>query len=173
MNNRQKKEALVEELSRNIEGSKTLLLCNYKGISVKEISDLRRRLRSEKASLKVIKKTLASLAFEKAGIDGVKVKEMEGQVAVVFGGKDEVSSAKTLAKFAKENDKLKILGGTLERKFISAEKVRELAKLPSKEEMLGILVGTIQAPVTSFVRVLSGNLRGLVLALNAIKEKKS
>jgi len=172
MTNRQKKEALIKELSEKIENSQSVVLCDFKGMSVAELTQLRRDLREKSAGLKVIKKTLADRAFAVSGYEELKVREMEGQAAVIFGGEDEVVAAKTVVGFAKKNKHLKIIGGALEKKMISVAKIMELAKLPGKQEMLGQLVGTLAAPISSFARVLSGNLRGLAVALNAIKEKK-
>lgn len=169
---RQKKEQLVKELSDNVADSKTVVVCDFKGMTVAELTQLRKSLREKSASLKVIKKTLADRAFQASGYEALNVKALEGQAAVVFGGEDEVTAAKTLLDFSKKSKNLKIVGGALEKKAISVAKIIELAKLPGKQEMLGQLVGTLAAPISGLARVLSGNLRGLAVALNAIKEKK-
>ena len=101
----------------------------------------------------------------------VDTKNFEGGVAAVFGFEDEVAPAQLIAAFAKKHDIVSIYGGMLEGNFIDSNKVKELAKLPSKQQLLGQLVGTINAPVSGFVNVLAGNLRGLVTVLNAIKDK--
>ena len=169
---RQKKEELIKELAEKVADSKTVLLCDFKGMPVVELTQLRRNLREKAAGLKVIKKTLADRALDASGFEALNVKGMEGQAAVVFGGEDEVVAAKTLVDFSKKSKNLKIIGGALEKKAISVAKIVELSKLPGKQEMLGQLVGTLAAPLSGLARVLSGNLRGLAVALNAIKEKK-
>lgn len=169
---RQKKEQLIKELSEKIGESKSLMVCDFKGMTVAEITQLRKNLREKSAGLKVIKKTLADRALEASGYEKLNIRELEGQTAIVFGGEDEVVGAKTLVDFSKKNRNLKIIGGALNKKVISVAKIIELAKLSGKQEMLGQLVGTLAAPISSFARVLSGNLRGLAVALNAIKEKK-
>lgn len=168
---KKQKESIVKELSKNIKESKTAVICDYKGMTVPEIGELREGLRKNNASMEVTKKTLMKVALKDAKVD-LDPREMEGQLAIVHGGDDEVSSPKTLHEYAKENEKLKILAGVLEGNPLSAEEVKNLAKLPSKEELLGKVVGTIKAPVSGFVNVLSGNLRNLVYALNAVKEAK-
>lgn len=168
---RQDKKALVADLSKSLKETKTSVICDYKGLSVSEISELRRALRENNANMQVVKKTFAQLAFEKAGIE-LDVRGIEGQIAVIYGGDDEVCSSKSAFDFSKENKAFKIKAGSLEGKALTAEEVTNLAKLPTKEQLLGQVVGTIKAPVTSFVGALNGNLRNVVYALNAIKESK-
>jgi len=97
---------------------------------------------------------------------------MEGQIAVAVSSGDEVEASKIIAKMAKVNENLKISGGILGKKILSREEVMALSKLPSKEELLAKLVGTLNAPVSGFVNVLAGNLRGLVQVLKSISEVK-
>jgi len=168
---RAQKEQLVNRLSDELKNSKTSVLCGYKGMTVPEVGDLRSQLREQNAKMQILKKTLIQIALKNAKVE-IDPSVMEGQVAIVYGGEDEIFSPKTLHNFAKENEKLEILAGILEGKLINAEKVTELAKLPSKEELLAKVVGSVKAPVNGFVNVLSGNLRGLIFALNAIKQSK-
>ena len=98
---------------------------------------------------------------------------MEGQVAISLSNADEVSAAKIIDIFAKTNPNVKMLGGTLGNQVMTAAEVKALAKVPSKEQLLGQLVGTLNAPISGFVNVLAGNLRGLVQVLNAVKEQKA
>ena len=98
---------------------------------------------------------------------------MEGQLAFVYGGEDEVSAAKIISKLGKDNENLKMLGGVLEGKAMDQAEITALSKLPSKDELLAKVVGSLKAPISGFVNVLGGNLRGLVYTLKAIKEQKS
>jgi large subunit ribosomal protein L10 len=166
----QKKE-IAKELKGNIEGSKTSVVCDFKGLTVEDLSELRSQLREFGARMKVIKKTVMQIAIKDANVD-LDVRKMEGQVAIVYGGEDEVCSPRILHKFAKGNDKLKILGGILEQKGITEAEVKNLANLPSKQELLAKVVGSMKAPINGFVGVLSGNLRKFIYALNAIKDSK-
>jgi len=97
----------------------------------------------------------------------------EGGVATFTGTTDEVAPARIVNDFAKKNEVVAIFGGTLDGKYIDAVFVKNLASLPSKQQLLGQLVGTINAPVSGFVNALAGNLRGFVSVLNNIKEAKA
>jgi large subunit ribosomal protein L10 len=123
--------------------------------------------------VKVAKKTLINLALKEKKLDLFDVKKMVGEIAIVFGFKDEILPAKTVYEFSKENKNLKILGGILEKNFILPEKIEELAKLPSREEILARLVGNISAPISNFVYVLKSIPQSLVLVLNQIQLKVS
>lgn len=166
----QKKE-IVENLSKEMTESKTVVVCNYKGLDVEGLSNLRKELRENKAMITVAKKTLAELAFKKAGID-MDTRGLEGQLAFVYGGENEVATPKVLAKFAKENDNFEILSGSLEKKVISDKEVLNLSKLPGQEELLGKVVYCLKSPINGFAQALAGNLRNLASVLNAVKESK-
>lgn len=168
---RAQKEALVQELSQGIESSKTVVLCDYKGLSVAQLQEVRKALREKSAKMQILKKTLARLAFQQAGTE-LDVRKLEGQVAVIYGGEDEISAPKVALEYSKKNDKFKIVGGSLEKNPLSQAEMINLAKLPTKQEMLGKLVGTINAPISGFVNALAGNLRNLVGVLSAIKDVK-
>ena len=167
---RSQKEELAEELTQKIADSKAVVICDYKGLKVDELKSVREALRENGGEMLITKKTLIQIALEQAKID-LDVRKMEGQIAIVHGG-DEISSPKALYEFSKDNDNLKILAGALEKKAISDIEVINLAKLPSKDELLARVVGSIKAPMNGFVQVLSGNLKKFVYALNAIKESK-
>lgn len=155
-----------------IKGAKSVVFSDFKGVKVKDLTQLKKELKKEEIDFKVAKKTLINIAFKKAGIE-VDTKKMEGQVAVSISLIDEVAPARIISQFSKTNENLKILGGILENALVDVEKVKELAKLPGKEELLGKLVSAIQAPISGFVNVCAGNLRGLVQALKAIGESKN
>ncbi len=168
---RDQKEKLVEEISEKIKESATTVVCDYKGVTVNELQEVRQKLREGNARMQVLKKTLTKLAYEKAGVE-LDVTKLEGQSAIIFGGDDEVVAPKVLAEIAKENENFKILAGTLENNVMDKKEIMALAKLPGKKELLGKVVGTINAPISSFVQVLAGNLRNLVGVLTAVKETK-
>jgi large subunit ribosomal protein L10 len=167
MQTRTQKNEIVKDLTEKIKGSKAVVFSDFKGLSVKDMTTLRKELKAEGISLKVLKKTLINIALKDAGVE-LNAREMEGQVALAISEKDEVAAAKIIAKAAKANENLKILAGILGDKALSKEEVIALSKLPSKEELLAKLVGTLNAPVSGFVNVLAGNLRGLVNVLKAI-----
>lgn len=171
MQTREQKKQLVKDLAEKIGGSKSIVFADFKGVKVKDLTLLKKEMRNEGVEFKVAKKKLIDIALEKEGIDA-KTKEMEGQVAITISNVDEVAPAKIIQKFAKTNENLKVLGGVLGKRAMTIEEVKALAKLPSKEELLAKVVGTIKAPISGFVNVMSGNLRGLVQVLKAISENK-
>jgi len=167
----QKKET-VENLKEKIARKKAMILVDFKGLKVKGLFDLRKRLKNVGAQFVVAKKTLMKLAFQEKKIK-IDPNEIEGQIALVFGFKDELLPAKALYNFSLENKNLKILGGLIESQkdeFLNSEKIIELGKLPSKEELLARLTGSISAPISNLINVLEGNFKGLVYALSAIKK---
>ena len=169
---RQEKEQTIKTLAESIKSAKSTVLANFQGLKVVESEELRGICRKANVEYLASKKTLLKRALAEAGFD-INTQEFEGGIAVVLGQEDEVAPAQIIANFAKSHDTVKIFGGVLEGKFIDEAKVTELSKLPSKLELYSKLVGTINAPVSGFVNVLSCNLRGLLNALNAIKEAKA
>ena len=167
----QKKE-LVKNLAEKIKNSKAAVFSDFKGLTVKDMTLLRKELREKNVKLEVLKKTLLSLALKDAGIE-LDATKMEGQIAVAVSPDDEIAAAKIIAKLAKANQNIKMVGGLLGKDILSQEEVIALSKLPDKEELLAKLVGTIQRPVSGFVNVLAGNIRGLVQVLKAVSEKSA
>ena len=165
---KKQKQELVEELGKKIQTVKSVVFADYKGLKVSDLKELRRKLKESQAELKVAKKTLIDLALQKADVRDAVSKTMSGQISLVFGSQDEVSAAKILHNFSKKNEGLKILGAILEGKFLDQPQALALAKVPSREQSLGQLVGTINAPLQNFVSVLQGNLRSLVFVLSQI-----
>jgi large subunit ribosomal protein L10 len=172
MMRKNEKQALKEAVVERIKTSKALVFADYKGVTMKDFDAIRKSLRESGSKWQVLKKTILGLALKDAGIEADMTK-LEGQVGVAFST-DEVAAAKSIAAFIKGNKdtKLSILGGSLESKMLSAEEVKALAKLPSRDELRGMLVGTLQAPISGFVRILSANLSGLVRVLDAVAESK-
>lgn len=166
------KKQIVAELAEKLGRMKAAVFANYEGLTVPETEELRRSLKDEGAEYVVAKKTLLKIAMKKAGKE-IDPKTIEGNFATVFGYEDEVAPARVLAEFAKKHEALAIIAGILEDKFVPQEQVLALSRLPSKDELLAKVVGTINAPISGFVNALAGNLRNLVYALNAIKESKS
>ncbi|NTV41142.1 MAG: 50S ribosomal protein L10 [Candidatus Moranbacteria bacterium] len=170
---RNQKHELVKELTEKIKAAKSAVFVDFKGLKVKDVTTLKRTLRASDVQYVVVRKTLIDIALKNAGIEGADIAGMEGQIALSLSNADEVSGAKIIDEFTKTNENLKVLGGTLGNQLMDAAQVKALAKIPSKEQLLGQLVGTLNAPVSGFVNVLAGNLRGLVQVLNAVKEQKA
>ena len=170
---KQQKEEEVQELNQSLKEAKSVVFTTFDGLNVSDSQELRNNLRAEKVTYQVSKKTLLKKALADSKLEGLDMNELTGNVGVAIGMEDEVAPAKLVAKFAKIHEQLQIKGGVLVNQFITAEKVKELSSLPSKLELIAKTVGTIKAPISGFVNVMSGNLRGLVNVLGAIKDSKS
>lgn len=168
---KQQKQATVESLSAEMRAAKGAVFANFQGLKMKEIDELRGKCKEQGIRFVSSKKTLVRLAMKEAGLE-IDTKSFDGGVSVFLGQTDEVAPAQVVANFGKTHENMRIFGGVLEGQFIDGAKVTALSKLPSKQQLLGQLVGTLNAPISGFVNVLAGNLRGLVNVLNAVKESK-
>ncbi len=166
---KEQKKNKIKEIKEKIDRQKSVVFVSVDGLKANDALDLRRRLKKEDAEMSVVKKTLAKIVFDEKKIE-IEKGDLKGEVAFVFGFKDEVSSAKTVYQFSKENKKLQIVGGLLENIFIEDDKVVSLAKIPSKEVLYSKVVGTAAAPISNFLSVLEGNIKGLVQVLSLIKK---
>jgi len=164
---KEEKKKIIEELEEYLEKQKAIVFVGFKGLKVKESFDLRNRLKSSDCLLKVVKKTLMKIAFKNKKME--LPENLEGEVALVFGFRDEISPFKIAHKFSLENENFKILGGYFDGAFVSKEKVEELAKIPSREELLANVVANIASPLRGFVYVLQSNLKGLITVLARAK----
>ncbi|PLX21909.1 50S ribosomal protein L10 [Candidatus Parcubacteria bacterium] len=170
---KEQKQEILQALKDKISRSKSVIFTKFDGLGVKENEELRGELGNENNEYFVAKKTLLDIAFKDSKVDGLDVKSFDGRVAAVFGYDDEVSPAKVVDKFISSHEgKVEFVGGILENKFMGPDSVKQLAGLPSKQELYAKIVGSINAPVSGFVNVLAGNLRGLVTVLKAFEEKK-
>jgi large subunit ribosomal protein L10 len=169
---KEQKNEQIKRIQEKLESSKGVVFSTDQGLKVKEVDVLRNELRQNNAEYLVAKKTLLRKATANVLAEG-DLDNLSGSVGVAFSYGDEVTAAKILNKFAKDHKAMTLSGGILENKYIVTEMVNRLAALPSREQLLSKLVGTLNSPMTGFVNVLSGNTRKLVYALNAIKEKKS
>jgi len=169
--NKEQKQKIVGNLKEKVSQMKSLVFFGYEGLNVKDIEDLRHKCKEADIEYTVPKKTLLSVAMKEAGIEA-DPKEIKGNYGIAISLKDEVVVAKILHDFAKTHEAAKILGGIFSGKLADSTMVLQLAKLPSREELLAKLIGSINAPVSGFVNVLAGNMRGLVQVLNSIKNNK-
>lgn len=168
---KEKKKEIVKELTDNIEKQKSVVFIDFAGTSVKDLTELRKGLRQSGNELKVAKKTLVDRAFEEKKIEA-KVKDLGGQLGVVFGFEDEISPAKNVFEFAKTHETIKMLGGILEGNYYGLAEMNSLAQLPSKQQLLGQLVGTLNAPISGFAQVLSGTMSQFVRVLSRVGDNK-
>ena len=168
---RKQKEEQLQQVVRMIGGAKGAVLADHTGLTVKESQELRKNLRAEGIEYEAVKKSLFKKALAENKLDGKMIDGFGGSIGLATSDRDEVSPAKIVVGFAKTHEKMSVVGGIMNSLLIDATAVKSLAKLPSKQELLGQVVGTIAAPVSGFVRVLAGNLRGFVQVLSAMSKK--
>ncbi|MCX6785007.1 MAG: 50S ribosomal protein L10 [Candidatus Komeilibacteria bacterium] len=161
----------LEAAEAKAKKAKVVVLANFAGLTVKEAQELRRTLRTEQVEMQVIKKSLFQRLVKSQDWPEVPTDNLPGNLGVVFGYEDQVAPARLLHAFRKTHEAINIGGGILEGAYLSADQIKNLATLPTKEQLLGQLVGTINAPISGFVQVLSGNLRGLIQVLSAASSK--
>ena len=154
------KEAAIKELAEQFKTDKLILLVDYRGINVEQVTKLRSDLRNANASYKVIKNNIVKRALNLNGENGLD-SLLEGPTAVVTSKEDYLEASKIIYKFSKDNDFYKIKGGIIDGKVMTAEEIITLAKLPSRQELLAKLAGA-----------LLGNITKLAVALDQIKVQK-
>ena len=169
---RAKKEDMLQSLIQDFSDARSVVFVDLHGLSVEDNTALRKALREKGVKTKVAKKTLIMIAGKKNGYE-IEKSSLEGQIAVAFSMKDEIAAAQELYKAGKKNEKIKLLGGIFEKKIISKDLMLQLAALPSKEELLAKLVGSLKSPLSGLHSVLSGSLRGFVQVLKQLSEKKT
>ena len=161
----------VEEIKELLKDSKGFYLADFTGLTVAEITDLRRRLREKNALMKVVKNTMARRALEDLGYEGFS-EILVGPNAIIVAYEDPVEPLKSLFEFIKEVNKTQVKVGYVEGTVFDADALKQLSKLPSKDVLRAQVVGTLQAPIYGLVWRLKGMLTSLVLVLNEIKKKK-
>ncbi len=170
---KQQKDQEVKDLTDKLAQAKAVVFASYQGLTVSQTEELRKALRQSGGELKMAKKNLLKIALQQKEISDTIVDDFLGNVTVAFGYQDEVAPARVVAKFGQTNGNMKIFGGLLENNFIDDSRVKALASLPSREELLAKFVGSINAPVSGLVNVFAGSLRSLLYALQAIKLSKN
>jgi large subunit ribosomal protein L10 len=168
--NRDQKAAVVDEIADQIKGADAIFAVDYRGISVPQVAELRAKLRDADASFRVVKNSLSERAADKAGAEQLK-EMLQGPTALTLVRGDAALAAKALSDTARVLHILEFKGGLLNGKVLSAEDVRSIARLPSREILQGQLVATIAAPLTGLVRGLNGLIGGLAIALQQIAEQ--
>ena len=154
------KKEQVSDLASKMKEAKLILLTEYRGINVEEVTSLRNDLRNAKAEYKVIKNNITKRALEEAGINGLE-DQLEGPTAVIMTEEEYSEPIKAIYNFTKDHDFYKIKGGVVEDKVMTADEIITLAKLPSREELLSMLAGA-----------LLGNITKLAVALDQVKVQK-
>ena len=166
------KKVVVEDIKERINNAKSVVFVKFTGLTVAEDTELRREFRKNNVEYKVLKNTLIRRAFNDMGITDFDA-DLNGPTSVAFGA-DETAAAKVIVEAAKKyQDKVSVKSAFVDGGKVDVKGVMELASMPSKEELIAKMLGSMQAPIANFVGVLSAMPRGLVVALNAIAEKKA
>ncbi len=161
----------VSKLTDLLREAKSIILNDFTGLKVSDISQLRRACRKNDVTFTVVKNTLAKKSFRELGIDGLD-SLLDGPTAIAISTVDEVTPAQVLKKFVDDYELPRLKGGYVSGLVIDDREVVRLAMLPGRDVLLAQVVGTLQAPIRGFVGVLSASLRDLAGVLNAIAEKK-
>jgi Ribosomal protein L10 len=167
----EQKKQVVTDLTEKIKSAQSIVLADYRGLTVEQDTELRNALRKAGVDYKVVKNTLTSLAMKESGLEMDQF--LAGPTAMAISSTDAVAPAKVLSEFSKKFEKLELKVGVVEGKLIDLEGIKALAELPSREVLIAKVLGGFNAPISGFVNVLNGNMRGLVVALNAIAEQKA
>ena len=163
---KEKKTALLQEYGAELAGAKAIFLANYTGLTVGQMEQVRKSLRQEHTDLEVLRNALFAIAAKQVGQEAV-ASALQGATLAIFCKGDPTSPAKSLANLSREMEGLKVYGGALGTRLLTAEDVAALANLPEREVLLAQVLGGLQAPISGFVGVLSGVLRSFLYVLKA------
>ncbi len=166
----EQKKAVVAEVSEAISDAQAAIVAEYRGLTVSQMTELRRKAREANVFLRVVKNNLAKRAVEGSEFECMK-DAFIGPVALAVSS-DPAAVAKVLDEFAKDNDLLKVTAGAMGGKLMTEAEIKALAKLPSREELLAILLATMQAPIQKFVQTLNEVPTSFVRALAAVRDSK-
>src|ERR1700755_3621819 len=166
--NRDQKSAVVDEIAGQIEAASAIFAVDYRGISVSQIADLRAKLRESDTRCRIVKNSLSERAADKAGADALRPL-LEGPTALALVGGDAAMAAKALNDTARAlNNLIEFKGGLMDGTALTADEVRSIARLPSRDVLNAQLVGTIAAPLSGLVRTLNALIAGVAIQLQAI-----
>lgn len=167
------KEVIASELAEKMKEAKSIVFADYQGLTVKELKELRTLLAASGVSFKVVKKTLIKIAAKQAGFDADLGSDVvEGPIGAALSMEDELAAAKIIHQFSKKHTNLKLRGSLFEGRVLSLSDTKELALIPSKEELLSQLVYLLKSPISGFHGVLNNTVTGFVRVLDAIREKQ-
>lgn len=163
----------VGEMEEKFKTSPLVIAANYRGLSVSQMSGMRRKVREANAEFKIAKNTLARIAADNSGRPEIK-EFLEGPIGLLTCAGDPAAAAKVFVSYLDDNNiAMTIVGGALDGEVLTADRIKELAKLPSKEVLLAKLLGSLNSPITGMVMVMNGPLRAFATVLTRIVEQKS
>ncbi|MBE0476670.1 MAG: 50S ribosomal protein L10 [Coriobacteriia bacterium] len=169
----EQKRETVEEIKERFSGAAAVIMADYRGLSVKEMQELRRKLRASGGDVKIYKNTLTEIALRELALSEDLVRYLDGPTAFVFSQADAVAPSKAIVDFAKEHKALEVKGGLVENAVVGPDAVRSIAALPSREELIAKLLGTMQNPVARMMRVMNGPAAAFARAVAAVAGQKA
>lgn len=172
MSTKEFKSQKIDEIKSKIEKAQVAVITEYKGLTVEEITDLRRSIQKDGGDYMVTKNTLTKIAVKGTPFE-VITEKMTGPIALAFGFSDPVAPAKAVKKFIADTKKCEILGAVLDGKLLSVEETKALANLPSKEELFAKMLGSINSPASGIANSLNAVLSQLTRAMAAVRDQKA
>ena len=166
------KDEKIAKIKENVDKAQVAIVTEYKGMTVEEITKLRRALQKDGGDYMVTKNTIAKIALKDTPYE-VLTEKLTGPIAIAFGFEDPVSPAKALSKFIKETKKGTVVAAALDGKLLSAEEAKALAEIPSKEEIYAKMLGSINSPATGIVGAINAVMASLTRAVAAVRDKKA
>ena len=170
-NNFEQKKVIVAQIKEKFESAHSAVFVDYRGLTVAEVTELRNECRKAGVEYVVLKNTMIELAAKELGIEGLD-SYLKGPTAVAFGHKDPASPPKILSDFIKKTTKMELKCAVIDKQTLDAAGAQALADLPPKEVLIAKMMGSLNAPITNFVGVLSATLRSLVYAIEAVRKQK-
>lgn len=172
MGSHEQKQQVIEEIKEKLGTAQSVVITEYRGLTVAQVTALRSKLKESGVELKVYKNTLVKRAADETGVTGLDP-YLQGPTAWAFSMQDPVSAAKALLTFARTNDKLVIKGGIIQNKAFEVSGVKALADLPSREVLLAQVLGAMQGPLVGMANVLQGPIRKFGYALEALRKEQA
>lgn len=169
---RPEKVAEVDAIAERIQAAQSMVLADYSGLTVAQMTVFRRNCRAGAVDCRVVKNRLASIAADKTGLAGMK-DYLKGPTAIMFGMESQVEPAKIVVDFAKDHEKLMIKGGFVDGQFLDADRVVELSKVPSRDELIAKMMGSINSPAQGLAMVTNGVIAALTRAIDAVAKQKA
>lgn len=168
---RDQKKVQIADLVEKFKKSQSVMFSHYIGLTVGNVSSLRKKLKEQKAEMKVVKKTLMAIAAKEAGLPDINVDGLTGPVAAILSFSDPLSGAQVTFKFGKEHSQVKLIGGIYDGKILTKEQAVEMAMMPSRTELLATFMSMLNSPLTKFASACSTPLGGFARGLKQVADK--
>jgi len=169
---RPEKVAEVQAITERIEAAQSMVLANYSGLTVEQMTKFRVLCRENNIECRVVKNRLAKIACDNANMEVMK-DALKGPTAIMFGPESQIDPAKISVNFAKENEAMEIKGGVVDGQFLDASQIVTLSKIPSRDELYAKMMGSMNSPLTGIAGVMNSVISGLARTINAVAEQQA